>query len=120
MTNKRHSTSPDSIHEALAVLDRAARHKRAELSEVLETEYQDFKKVLGGVSSGFKQKTDAFKQKTNSAWQAGQKKIENSVSGARTQLSHVNETVHEKPWNFMAGAALSAFLLGFGVSKRFK
>lgn len=118
MAKNRGHHSPDNIHEALEVLDHAAREKQEEVYNALENQYDDLKKVMSEITSSVKEKTQNFRERATQSLHQGQKKVEESVGSAREQIKQVDENVHEHPWAYVSGVAASAFLIGYALSRK--
>jgi ElaB/YqjD/DUF883 family membrane-anchored ribosome-binding protein len=112
---RKHTKSPAKIQQALELLNEAARDKRDELYEVLESQYDDLRKVVGNVSTSLLEKTGEIKERTESVIHNGQKKIEESVSNT---AERVTESVKKHPWGVLGVLAAGAFVLGVRASSK--
>jgi ElaB/YqjD/DUF883 family membrane-anchored ribosome-binding protein len=105
------SPSSDKIHEALDLLRQAAKDKKDELRKTVVDQYSDLKDVLGSFGANISDKAKVAMDSVKRASEAGQEK-------AREAAMAVDESVHEKPWHYIAGVALGALLLGYVLGRR--
>ncbi len=113
--NNHHSDSSKKFEEALELLNAAAREKKDELQGLLTDKYTDIRKIIEGTA---KEQTKNFKR----AQRVAGKWINENEETLRDMASEVDEEVRQRPWQYIAGAAVGALLLGFilGSSSRNK
>ena len=98
------ATSAENLHEAMRLLNEAARGKREELQELLGEKYSDLRSVLGDASQA------------SLGWIKHTGEV---VAGtAKKAAGTVNDSVHEHPWPYIGAAALGALILGFMLGRR--
>lgn len=106
--NRAHQTQ--SLDEALAVLEDAAREKKGELQRLIGEKYHQVRDILSEAPERMTGPAEDFIR-------SGEKKIEETVqkgqAAAKKTLDQVNERIHENPMPFISGVAVSALLLGF-------
>jgi ElaB/YqjD/DUF883 family membrane-anchored ribosome-binding protein len=87
------------IDEALALLNSAARDKKAELQAAMENKYTDLSSVVSSFS-------EQVKAAASDKFEAGKQKVVNVASD-------IDKSVHKNPWAYIGGAAAAALVLGF-------
>jgi ElaB/YqjD/DUF883 family membrane-anchored ribosome-binding protein len=105
------SPSSEKIHEALNLLREAAKDKKDELRKTVSNQYGDLKDVLGSFGATVSEKTKAAVDCVKQVAETGQEK-------AKEAAKAVDESVHEKPWHYIAGVAVGALLLGYLLGRR--
>lgn len=105
------SPSSEKIHEALNLLREAAKDKKDELRKTVSNQYGDLKDVLGSFGANISDKAKVAMDSVKQAAEVGQEK-------AKEAAKAVDESVHEKPWHYIAGAAVGALLLGYLLGRR--
>ena len=113
--SSNHSESNKKFEEALQLLNEAAKDKKDEIQNLLGDKYTDIRKVI---EQAAKKQTQTLKQARRVAGEW----LEEGEETLRDVASEVDEQVREKPWQYIAGAAVGALLLGFilGSSSRNK
>jgi ElaB/YqjD/DUF883 family membrane-anchored ribosome-binding protein len=91
------------INEALELLNTIARDKKADLQAAMESKYAD----LSSVVSSF---TDQMKSRTVKTYEAGKEKVVDIATD-------IDDSVHQKPWAYIGGAAAAALVFGFLLGK---
>ena len=96
MTHTTHSA--DKLHEALALLNEAAKEKREEVQRLIAEKYTDLTSVLGDAAQA------------SGHWL---KKEGNLVADtAKEAASTADESVRKHPFYYIGGAAAVALILG--------
>ena len=115
MSTNNHSDSNKKFQEALELLNEAAREKKDEIQGLLGDKYSDIRQIIEQAAKK-QQKTLKQAQRLAGEW------MEGGEETLRDVASEVDEKVHENPWQYIAGAAVGALLLGFilGSSSRNK
>ena len=96
MSNPAHS--PEKLHEAMDLLNEAAREKREELLKLIDEKYTDLKSALGDAAQA-------------SAGLVG-KEGELVADTAKNAITTTDQSVHKHPWFYIGGAAAVGLVLG--------
>lgn len=105
------SGRPDSIKEALRVLDEAlATGKGADLKDLVTSEYQNLKSAIGEVSPRV---SESVRKYGNKVYQRASDIASESVERGREIYGNVDSSVRSNPWPVIGGVALGTFALGF-------
>ena len=95
-----HATaSTETLNEALAHLNEAAKERREELNKLLAEKYTDLRSALGDAAGA---SADWVKEQGREVGDS-----------AKLAASTVDHSVRKHPWYYIGGAALGALLLGF-------
>ncbi len=111
MAGKRFS-EPGKIHQALELLNEAAREKREELYDALEHQYDDLRHFVEESSHTARSRISNVRQQARDAFRAGEQKFEEKT---REAASEINGSAEEHPWIYLGTVAAGAFLLGLGL-----
>ncbi|MDP3919418.1 MAG: hypothetical protein Q8R76_01240 [Candidatus Omnitrophota bacterium] len=114
---RKNNHRPDKIHEALELLNEAARDKREELYDRMEGQYDELRHLFNDASGNVRKSAANLKNRTEDALHEGQEKIGRF---AHEKGEEVDRSVHENPWPFLGGVAVAAFVLGYRFSSRKK
>lgn len=110
-------TSSEKLSEALKLLEEAAMQKRDELKSVMSDKYTHLRNVIVETESGLVKKlADAKTHAVDAAIHAKDVTVKKAC-----EIGHdVDESVHQNPWPYLAGAAGVGLLLGYilGRSRR--
>ena len=96
--------STDKIHEALALLNEAAKEKREEMQKLTAERYTNVKAALGEATQD------------SAAWL--KEKGHEAADTAKQAAATVDESAHKHPWPWIGGAAFGALILGFMLGRR--
>lgn len=102
MVSATHSN--EKIHEALELLNAAAKERKEELAQLVSAKYGAVREALTGAAQG------------TSAWL--REKGQAAGHAAKETAATVDEWVHKHPWPYIGGAALGALLLGYFLGRR--
>lgn len=99
---------PDSIKEALRILDDALAGKSGEFTDMIGNEFQNIKKAVRSVSSD-----------TGAGIRDVAGEISRSLSGSfNDSFAGLNTSVRSNPWAFIGGFAASTFAVGLILGGR--
>lgn len=114
---------PNSIKEALRMLDEALAAGGASFNDFVSDEFKNIKSAFTEVSHDASQ---SFRTATENIQEMGaealrtvsdfsEKGMGNVVDGGRQAFSYVNSRVRANPWPFIGGVALGGILLGMAI-----
>lgn len=106
-----HRGKPDRIQDALALLNAAAKDKQEELYEALDCKYQEIKDTISEFAVSGRQVIDQAKKKAEEVVDSGQEML-------KLKANQIDKKMHENPWVFLGGVALTSFLLGYQFHKK--
>lgn len=98
------AASTVKLHEAMELLNEAAREKRAELRLLFDEKYTDLRTALGEAS-------DESVGRIRRMGEAATDRVKQSAAS-------VDESVHENPWPYIGAAALAALVVGYSLGRR--
>lgn len=101
---KKESTGTDKIHEALELLSRESKGRKAELAQLINEKYSNFKEIIGEALGG-------RMEKIKEAMGTGEEKMK-EISTV------VDRRVHENPWLSIGISAAGGLLLGYLIGSR--
>lgn len=104
-----------SISDALSLLNEVADSSSNEIKEMISHDYRKLKKVFSDARPEFE---TASSELRNAAAQTIVDAREAALRRIREASDTVNQSVHEKPWGYMAGTAVASGLLGFFLGKK--
>jgi ElaB/YqjD/DUF883 family membrane-anchored ribosome-binding protein len=100
-----HTTaSTETLNEALAHLNEAAKDRREDLQKLLAEKYTDLRAALGGAAH------------VSADWVKEQgREVGDTAKLAATTVDH---SVRKHPWYYIGGAALGGLLIGLLIGHR--
>ena len=105
----------EEIHEALELLEEAAKDTAEELWTLIKDQYPNLQeKLLDNVDS-LRDSIDFIQDGVRGA--ASQIK-ESSGRKVRYAASQIDEEIHHRPWHYIGGIAVSALLLGYILGRK--
>lgn len=111
------TNSNEKIAEALRLLEEAARERKDEVRTMIADKYTHLKDAIIGAEHGVAAALEAARrQAVEAALRARDVTAEKFSKVAKP----VNENVHENPWPYIGGAALTAMLLGYILGRNRK
>ena len=105
----------DKIHEALTLLEEAAKDTAVELWQLIKDQYPTLQeKLLNNV--------DNVRDSIDNVKIGARGKVvrikEVSEEKMRRAASHVDEDIHHHPWYYIGGIAVSSLLLGYILGRK--
>jgi ElaB/YqjD/DUF883 family membrane-anchored ribosome-binding protein len=107
----RQSESTEKIHEALALLNEAAREKKDELGQMLHGKYDALKDTVLSVQSDV---VDHAKQGVRKTEDLGAAAAERAKEAAAA----IDRKAHDDPWRILGWSVAGAFLVGLLVGRK--
>lgn len=113
MLNDTQNGSHKKIDEALHLLSEAAKDKKDELAGLLNNKYRDIKETIAEVAADNIKILKRAQKVAGEKWEDGREQVEKTVE-------QLDEQVHENPWLYIGGTAVTALLIGYilGSSKK--
>ena len=109
------TTSNEKLHEALELLNQAAKEKGAELRQMLAGKYESIKEVVAGAV----EKPVAWADKQGRAAAAGAMHLEvQAAEKVKVAAATMDESAHQYPWHWIGGAAVIGMLIGLLICPR--
>ena len=109
------SIAKDEIHEALTLLELAAKDATIELWTLIKDQYPYLEKKLIDNIDYFRDSLDSVQQR---AREKANRIKEISEEKMKEATSRVEAEVHHHPWCYISGAAVSALLLGYILGRK--
>ena len=107
----RPDDSTEKIHEALALLNEAARDKKNEFKDLLGNKYTDLREVVAGLETDAEQRVRHSMDRAHEVGQDASERVQNTAQ-------RIDRRVHEDPWKTVGWAVVGAFLAGFLVGHK--
>lgn len=98
-----------SLSHALGVLNEAADDSAQEIRRMVNTDYYKLKSVLSEVKPSIKNAFGEIKEVAT-----------DSVIQTKEAAHKVDESVHQHPWMYLGGVALTSVLAGFLMGRKAK
>jgi len=98
------AASTESLHEALAHLNEAAKESRDEIRKLVNEKYTNVRDTIAGAAQ------------TSAGWVKEQGM--EAADKARMTATAVDKSVHSNPWAYVGGAAATGFVLGLLIGRR--
>jgi hypothetical protein len=108
-------TSNEKIHEALELLNQAAKEKGAELRQMLVGKYDGVKDIIAGA---VERPAGWVVEKTQAAGRAAVNAEVEVVEHVKQAAATVDESAHHNPWPWIGGAAFVGLLVGLLICPR--
>ena len=94
----------ESLNQALAHLNEAAKERREEVRKLVDEKYTDLRHAFGGAA------------RATGGWVKEQSR--EVADGARLTASTVDKSVRRYPWYYIGGAAATGLLVGLLAGRR--
>ena len=108
--NKEHEKK-DKIHEALDLLNDAAKEKKEEVVGVINAKYEHLREMFAGVVENGQSVAEDAKKNISKTLSAEEKKI-------KQMAAHWDKEVRKNPWTYVGGAALGSLCLGLILGRK--
>lgn len=95
----------NKIHEALELLNEAAREKQEEIYDIFGNKYEHLKEILGDVAANGQELAGHARERIVKGLHEEEKMLKETVA-------HLDKKVHKDPWVFLSTVALGSLLLG--------
>ena len=110
------NTSPkDKIHEALTLVEEAAKDTAVELWQLIKDKYPTLQEKMvenvGNVKGSFESIKDGAREKAARFREVGGEKVKHAAT-------QVDENIHHHPWAYIGGIAISSLLLGYILGRK--
>lgn len=112
--------NPGGIHEALTLLNEAAKEKQHELYDALGNKYDDIKQLFCEYGDQGKEAVRQAREKADETLHRGGEKIRQTADEVKARADAIDSKVHEKPWLFLGSIAAGAFVAGYLIRARKK
>jgi ElaB/YqjD/DUF883 family membrane-anchored ribosome-binding protein len=99
-------TSTEKINEALRLLDEAARDKKHELRDLMGDQYHHLR--------------DAVVEKEQNLRNLAARAKDEGLEKAKQAADDVDKHVHQHPWPYIGGVAVTALLVGYIMGRNRK
>ena len=96
----------EKLHEALQLLNEAAREKKQEIQQLFGDKYTHIRQAVQDAAAQQGERFNRVRQAAGEAIEIGGERI-------KQVASDVDEKVKENPWPYIGGVAVGALLLGF-------
>ena len=100
----------EKLAEALRLLEDAAKGKKEELRTLVSSKYHNLKDALGEAELDMSAAVAAARKRTMIAAQQAK---DVGIVKAKEMAVDVDEQVHENPWPYIGGVAVTALLIGY-------
>lgn len=110
-THTKAHEGKDKIHEALELLNDAAKEKKEEVFDVINAKYDHVREMFAGAAENGQAIAADARKHLSKALQAEGKKIKQTA----VQL---DKKVRKDPWVYLGGAALSSLVVGLLLARR--
>ena len=110
-------TSNESITEALKLLEETAMQKKDELKTVMLGKFTNLQNLFVEIEKSTEEKLTSTKDRVV-AMAAHAEKI--SVDKARELSRSVDKSVHQNPWPYIVGTAVTGIIFGYFLRRKCK
>ena len=100
----------EKLGEALRLLEDAAKGKKEELRKLVSNKYLNLKDALGEAELDMSAAVAAARKR---AMVAAQQAKDIGLENAKKIAIDVDEQVHDNPWPYISGVAVTALLIGY-------
>ena len=110
-THAKDHEKKDKIHEALELLNEAAKEKKDEVYGVINSKYEHLREMFAGVAENGQSLAEDATKNISKTWHAEEKKI-------KKLAADWDKEVRENPWTYIGGAALGSLCLGLILGRK--
>lgn len=108
---RNHHIKKDKIHEALGLLNEAAREKQEEVYEMIGDKYEHLKELVTDVAENGCDLAASAQKKLVKGLHEEEKKIKEAAA-------ELDKRVHRNPWPFLGSVAAASLVLGVILGRR--
>lgn len=101
----------DKIHEALELLNEAAKGKKEEVFGVITDKYEHLREMFAGVAKNGQSLAEDARKNISKTFQMEEKKI-------KQMAVQWDKKIRKNPWAYIGGAALSSLFLGMLLTRK--
>ena len=101
----------DKIHEALELLNEAAKEKKEEVYEVINAKYEHLRGMFSGMAQNGQSLAEDAQKNISKTLRAGEKKI-------KQMAVQWDKEVRKNPWMYIGGATLGSLCLGLLLRRK--
>ncbi len=110
-THAKETEKKDKIHEALELLNEAAKEKKDEVYDVINAKYEHLREMFAGALENSQSVAEDAKKKLSKTLSAEEKKL-------RQIAAQCDKEVRKEPWTYIGGVALGALCLGLFLGRK--
>ncbi len=110
-THAKAHEKKDKINEALELLNDAAKEKKDEVFEVINTKYGHVREMFSGAAENGQALAAQARKQLSNRLQVESRKIK-LAAGA------FDKKVHKNPWTYLGGAALGSLCVGLLLARK--
>ncbi len=110
-THSKENEKKDKIHEALELLNEAAKEKKDEVYGVINSKYEHLREMFAGAVETGQDFADDAKKNISKTLSAEEKKLKQIAA-------QWDKEVRKNPWTYIGGAALGSLCLGLLLGRK--
>ena len=101
----------DKIHEALELLNEAAKEKKEEVFDVVNAKYEHLREMFAGATEEGQNLAEDAKENISKTLHAQEKKI-------KAMAINLDKQVRKNPWVYIGGAAVGALVVAMLINRK--
>jgi len=110
-TRKKENDSNDKIHEALELLNEAAKGKKEEVSGAINAKYEHLRDMFVGVIEDGQCIAEDAKKTISKTLQVEEKRVKEVVA-------QIDKDIRKNPWPYVGGAVLGSLCIGLLLARK--
>lgn len=110
-THLKEHEKKDRIHEALELLNEAAKEKKNEVYSVINAKYEHLREMFAGAAESGQSFAEDAKENISRTLSAEEKKI-------KQVAAKWDKEVRSNPWTYIGGAVLGSLCLGLLLGRK--